>query len=76
MEEFRIADAEAFRDRKNFIILILKDKIQNKDLTPELRTYVRTYTYIKAKKNTDKLMKQIRYPIYKHWKKKIYFRSM
>ena len=44
MEEFRIADAEAFRDRKNFIILILKDKIQNKDLTPELRTYVWTYT--------------------------------
>ena len=55
-----IADAETFRGRKNFIIMILKDKIQNKDLTPELRTYIRTYTYIKATKNTDKLMKKIR----------------
>ena len=60
MEEFMIADAEAVGGRNNFIILILKDKLQPKDLTPELRTYIRTYTYIKATKNTNKLMKKIR----------------
>ena len=60
MEEFMIADAEAVGGRKNFIILILKDKFKHKELTPELRTYIRTYTYIKAIKNTDKLMKRIR----------------
>ena len=55
-----MADNEAIQNRKNFIILILKDKIKMKELTPELRTYVRTYTYIKATKKTDKLMKRIR----------------
>ena len=30
MEEFMIADAEAVDGRKNFIILILKDKLGNK----------------------------------------------
>ena len=55
-----IADAEAVGGRNNFIILILKDKLQPKDLTPELRTYIRTYTYIKATKNINKLMKKIR----------------
>ena len=55
-----IADAEAVVGQNNFIILILKDKLQPKDLTPELRTYIHTYTYIKATKNTNKLMKKIR----------------
>ena len=62
MEEFLIVDNEAIQNRskKNFIILILKDKLRMKELIPELRTYVRTYTYIKATKKTDKLMKTIR----------------
>ena len=60
MEEFMIADAEAVSGRKNFIILVLKDRLKMKELTPELRMYVRTYTYIKATKKTDKLMKRIR----------------
>ena len=55
-----IADTEAVSGRKNFIIMILKDKLQMKELTPELKTYVRTYTYIKATKKTNKLMKRIR----------------
>ena len=63
MEEFMIADAEAVGGRKNFIILIVRDKLQPKELTPELRTYIRTYTYIETTKNTKKLMKRIRYPI-------------
>ena len=44
MEEFMIADAEAVGGRKNFIIIVLKDKLKMKDLVPELRTYMRTYT--------------------------------
>ena len=59
-----IADAEAVSGRKNFIILVLKDRLKMKELTPELRTYVRTYTYIKATKKTDKLMKRIRLFLY------------
>ena len=55
-----IADAEAVSGRKNFIILVLKDRFKMVELTPELRTYVRTYTYIKATKKTDKLIKRIR----------------
>ena len=60
MEEFMIADAEAVTGRKNLIIMVIKDKLTMKELTPELRTYVRTYTYIKATKKTNKLMKRIR----------------
>ena len=55
-----IADAEAVTGRKNLIIMVIKDKLTMKELTPELRTYVRTYTYIKATKKTNKLMKRIR----------------
>ena len=56
-----IADAEAVSGRKNLIIMVIKDKLTMKELTPELRTYVRTYTYIKATKKTDELMKRIRH---------------
>ena len=53
MEEFMIADNEAVNGRKNFIIIVLKEKIPKKDLTKELRTYLRTHTYIDGTKNTD-----------------------
>ena len=58
-----IADAEAVNGRKNFIIIALKDKLKIKDLPRalELKTYMRTYTYIDATKNTDKLVKRLRY---------------
>ena len=59
-----IADAEAVNGRKNFIIIVLKEKLKIKDLPRELRTYMRTYTYIDAKKNIDKLMKRIRLEYY------------
>ena len=61
MEEFMIADAEAVNGRKNFIIIVLKEKLKIKDLRRELRTYMRTYTYIDATKNTDKLIKRLRF---------------
>ena len=60
MEEFMIADAEAVDGRKNFIILILKDKLGNKELTKELKTYMRMYTYIDATKNVDHAAKRLR----------------
>ena len=56
-----IADAEAVHGRKNFIIIVLKDKLKIKDLPRELKTYMRTYTYIDATKNTDKLVERLRY---------------
>ena len=60
MEEFMIADAEAVCGRKNFIIIILIEDIPTNKMPKELRTYMRTYTYIDATKNTDKLMKRLR----------------
>ena len=55
-----IADAEVVNGRKNFIIIIMKDKIPKKELTKELKTYIRTYTYIEATKTTDSWMKRLR----------------
>ena len=55
-----IADAEAVDERKNFIILILKEKLERKELTKELKTYMRMYTYIDATKNVDQAAKRLR----------------
>ena len=60
MEEFMIADNEAVNGRKNFIIIILKEKIPKKELSKELRTYMKTYTYIDATKNIEQLQKRLR----------------
>ena len=46
MEEFFIADSEAVGGRKNLIMMVLKDKLKPHELTRELRTYMKTYTYI------------------------------
>ena len=55
-----IADSEAVNGRKNFIIIFLKDKRNIKNLPRELKTYLKTYTYIDATKNTDKLVERLR----------------
>ena len=55
-----IADAEAVNGRKNFIIIILKDKLNDKELTKELKTYLRTYTYIDGTKNTKQIPQRLR----------------
>ena len=60
MEEFFIADSEAVGGRKNLIIMILKDKLEPHEVTRELRTYMKTYTYIEVTRDTDLLMKKIR----------------
>ena len=55
-----IADAEAVDGRKNFIIIILKEKIPKKELPKELRTYLRMHTYIDGTKNKGHLEKRLR----------------
>ena len=60
MEEFMIADAEAVNGRKNFIIIILKDKLNKAELTKELKTYLNTYTYINATNKTDTIPERLR----------------
>ena len=55
-----IADAEAVEGRKNFIIIILIERIPMDELPRELRTYMRTYTYIDATKNKDQVTKRLR----------------
>ena len=60
MEEFTIADAEAMNGRKNFIIIVLKEKIPKKELTKEMRTYLRMHTYIDGTKNKDQIEKRLR----------------
>ena len=54
------ADAEAVNGRKNFIIIVLKEKMRINELPRELGTYLRTYTYIDGSKNVDKLVTRIR----------------
>ena len=61
MEEFLLADAEAMNGRRNFIIIVLKEKIPKHELTKELKTYLRTHTYIDGTKNKDQIEKRIRY---------------
>ena len=56
-----IADAEAVNGRKNFIIVIVKDKFQNKELPEKLRTYLGNYTYIDATKSLDRLSERLRW---------------
>ena len=56
-----IADAEAVGGRKNFIIVILKERIDKKDMTKELKTYMRTNTYIDGTKNKPQISERLRY---------------
>ena len=55
-----IADAEAVNGRKNFIIIVLKEKLKADELTAELKTYMRTHTYINATKNIERVPKRVR----------------
>lgn len=60
MEEFIIADHEAVNGRKNFIIIILKDKLEMKGLRREVKTYLRTHTYIDGTKNPNQVPQRLR----------------
>lgn len=45
--EFRIAHTEAMKERRNRVILLLKEDIDTEKLDAELRSYISTNTYIK-----------------------------
>ena len=60
MEEFIIADAEAMNGRKNFIIIVLKDKLEVNNLQPELKNYLKMHTYIDATSSTSQVAKRVR----------------
>ncbi|KAK9883656.1 hypothetical protein WA026_001825 [Henosepilachna vigintioctopunctata] len=47
--EFRSAHAEAMRERRNRIILVIKDDVVLDELDEELKIYIKTHTYIKWK---------------------------
>ncbi|KAK9891329.1 hypothetical protein WA026_014572 [Henosepilachna vigintioctopunctata] len=47
--EFRSAHAEAMRERRNRIILVIKDDVLLDELDEELKIYIKTHTYIKWK---------------------------
>ena len=54
-EEFQLAHLESVEGRHRFIILIMLEDIDVKDLPDEMQKYVKTYTYIDATKlNNDK----------------------
>ena len=62
MEEFLIAYSKVRAGRKNFIIIVLKEKLRMKELTKEMKQYMRTQksSVIDATANTDKLMETLR----------------
>ena len=64
MVEFRVAMVEAVNRRKNFIIIILKDKLTLDELPTELRLYMKTHTYIDGTENTDMIEKILRLVIH------------
>ena len=62
MEEFLIAYSKVRAGRKNFIIIVLKEKLRKKELTKEMKQYMRTQksSVIDATANTDKLIETLR----------------
>ena len=56
-----MADAEAVVGRKNFTIIIMKEKTDKKDMTKELETYLKTNTYIDGTKNPQQIPERLRY---------------
>ncbi len=55
-----IADHEAVNGRKNFIIIILKDKLNMNGLRREVKTYLQMHTYIDGTNNTDTIPARLR----------------
>ncbi len=63
MEEFLIAHAKAMDGRKNFVIVILKEKPNLSEVPRELAAYLRTKTYIDGTKHWTQVTKQLRYSL-------------
>ena len=61
MWDFKSADAEAVKGRKNYIVIVFKDKMNLSELTPELNTYRKLNLCIHANENIDMTAARIRY---------------
>lgn len=62
MEAFLLADTEAGNRGKNFIITVLKDKLQAQNLTPEIKKHMgNAATFVDATGYNDNLLKAIRF---------------
>ena len=59
MWDFKYADTEALK-RKNYILLVFKERIAMSELPPEMRTYVKLRLSIQHSDNIKKLAKRIK----------------
>ncbi len=55
-----ITDHEAVNGRDNFIIIILKEKLNKQGLSREVKTYLNTHTYIDGTKHPEQVPKRLR----------------
>ena len=60
MWDFKSADTEAVKRRKNYILLVFKERLLMSELTPEMKTYVKLRLCIHYSHNIDKLTAKIR----------------
>ena len=60
MWDFKSADTEAVKGRKNYILLVFKESIAMNELTPEMKTYVKLRLCVQHSDNIDKLAARIR----------------
>ena len=60
MWDFKSADTEAVKGKKNYILLVFKEYIPMRELTPEMKTYVKLRLCIQNSENIDKLAARIR----------------
>ena len=62
MEEFLIAYSKVQAGRKNFIIIVLVEKLRMKELTKEMKTYIQKHKFsvIDATSSTKNLVKRLR----------------
>ena len=61
MWDFKSADTEAVKGKKNYILLVFKERLAMTELTPEMRTYVKLRLCIQHSDNIDKLTARIRF---------------
>ncbi len=61
MEEFTLAYAEALKHTQtNFIIIVLKEKLDMKGLRKDLKMFLTTHNYIDAIRNIEQVPDRVR----------------
>ena len=61
MEEFRIAHEQVVSGRRNFLIPVLLENIDDLEMPDDLRLYLDTYTYLEVKTSDSLTRKKLRY---------------